>query len=261
MSVIYDKIAAGYDASRRADPRIIQNLRVLLDVQKDKVYLDVACGTGNYTSEISKFGGTWHAFDRSEQMLSEAKFKSGLVNWHQLDVDNIGFDKGFFDGAICTLAIHHFTDLPSAVSEISRVLKPDGKLVLFTSTPQQMRTYWLCHYFPEMMDKSCKQMPSLESVEAAMSQGGLSVLSTKLFFITSEHQDLILYSGKQRPEMYLSSEIRAGISSFCNLCSDTELKDGLNKLQRDIESDEIENVIKRYESRIGDYLFIVAANS
>lgn len=261
MSVIYDRIAAEYDRSRKADPRIIQNLRDLLDVHKDKVYLDIACGTGNYTSEISRFGGTWHAFDQSEQMLSEAKLKSGLVNWHQFDVDDIGFRKGFFDGAICTLAIHHFTDILSAVSEISRVLKSNAKLILFTSTPQQMRTYWLCHYFPEMMDRSSEQMPSLESVESAMSQAGLSVLTTKPFFITPEHQDYFLYSGKQRPEMYLSYEIRAGISSFRDLCSHTELKDGLTRLQGDIETDEIENVIRSYESKIGDYLFIVATKS
>jgi ubiquinone/menaquinone biosynthesis C-methylase UbiE len=259
MTAIYDQIGEGYDTTRKGDPGILSDLITLLDIQKEKTYLDIACGTGNYTAALSELGGKWHAFDQSEKMLCEARTKSENVNWHEFDVGKIDLKQSFFDWAICTLAIHHFPNLLSAFTEISRVLKPNAKWVLLTATPEQMRSYWLCHYFPVMMERSCEQMPSLEVAEEAMSASGLKIDSTKPFFITPELQDFFLYSGKQRPEMYLSPKVRGGISSFPNFCSESELGNGLSKLQRDIESGEIERVREDYRRELGDYLFIVAS--
>ncbi|MBL4576742.1 MAG: class I SAM-dependent methyltransferase [Opitutaceae bacterium] len=259
MSAIYDQIGNDYDTTRRVDSGILSELRSLLDIQKEKEYLDIACGTGNYTVALSGLGGKWYAFDQSERMVSEARTKSSLINWSQFDVGEIGFKSDTFDGAVCTLAIHHFPDLALAFSEVSRVLKPEAKFIVFTATPEQMRSYWLCHYFPVMMERSCEQMPSLEAVEEAMRSSGLMIESTKPFFITSQLQDFFLYSGKQRPEMYLSARVRAGISSFCSFCSEAELENGLSQLNADIQSGSILGVMDEYQSGIGDYLFISAA--
>ncbi len=67
MKAIYDKIGEGYDTTRKADPEILSSLRSLLKIEVGKSYLDVACGTGNYTVGISGFGGDWYAFDGSEK--------------------------------------------------------------------------------------------------------------------------------------------------------------------------------------------------
>jgi SAM-dependent methyltransferase len=40
------------------------------------------------------------------------------------------FDDGSFDIVTCRLAAHHFPDIPSALVEFRRVLKPGGRLVL-----------------------------------------------------------------------------------------------------------------------------------
>lgn len=77
-------------------------------------------------------------------------------------------------------------------------------------------------------------------------------------FITPQLQDFFLYSGKQRPEMYLSEDVRRGISSFRNFCSKAELSEGLELLTGDINSGHINNVIDNYENSHGDYLFVVA---
>ena len=238
MRAIYDEIGKDYDTTRKADPCILSTLNSLLNVEEGKRYLDVACGTGNYTSEISRIGGKWFAFDNSEKMLSEARPKSSQVDWRHFDVTDLGYEFDFFDGAICSLAIHHFPVLNEAFCEIARVLKSNGKLVIFTATPSQMRCYWLNHYFPEMMENSCMQMPTFQVISSALAQGGFSIESTEPFFISPELQDFFLYSGKQRPDMYLSSKVRNGISSFHNFCTQSELNSGLDKLHNDIESRE-----------------------
>ncbi len=258
MEAIYDSIGEGYDTTRKVDPEILSTLSKLLDIEIGKNYLDIACGTGNYTNRISRLGGNWFACDSSETMLSEARSKSSYIKWMKSDVSDLGYNSNFFDGAICSLAIHHFPDLTRPFCEISRVLKTRSNFVILTSTPAQMKGYWLNHYFPVMMEKSCGQMPSLEKVDSALIQAGFSIQTTVPFFITPELKDFFLYSGKQRPEMYLSPNVRNGISSFHNFCSQSELGQGLEKLRRDITSGNINSVMERYESKSGDYLFICA---
>ena len=261
MEAIYDKIGEGYDTTRKADPEILSSLSKLLNIEAGKRYLDVACGTGNYTTGISDFGGNWYACDGSEKMLSQASSKSSHINWKKYEVSDLGYKSDFFDGAICSLAIHHFPDLLRPFCEIARVLKAKCNFVIFTSTPEQMKAYWLNHYFPEMMEKSCEQMPSLKIVESALTEAGFVIEITEPFFITPGLKDFFLYCGKQRPEMYLSSEVRDGISSFHNFCSQSELDDGLEKLRKDISSGKIGEVINNYEISKGDYLFICATAS
>lgn len=258
MEAIYDRIGDNYDTTRKADPQILSQLQSLLNVMDGKKYLDVACGTGNYTSEISDFGGDWYAFDQSKNMLKEAEQKSSSVVWDQYNVDALGYTSNFFDGALCSLAIHHFPCLASAFAEVSRVLKPGSGFVIFTATPEQMQSYWLCHYFPVMMERSCEQMPSREVVQYSLENNGFILESSTPFFVTIELADLFLYSGKQRAEMYLSEKFRKGISSFSNYCSKEELQVGLEALKADINSGDVTEVMSKYESSRGDYLFLLA---
>ena len=189
MHRIYDEIGDKYDITRKADPLLLSVFNSLLNIEPHKRYLDVACGTGNYTSEISKYGGNWSAFDQSEVMLSAAVKKSQIVQWSRFDVEQTDFESNYFDGAMCSLAIHHFPNLSNAFREISRVIKPKGKLVLFTAMPEQMYSYWLNEYFPDMMRKSCEQMPALEAINSAVEPHGLIIGNTIPFFIGPELQD------------------------------------------------------------------------
>lgn len=261
MKAIYDEIGDDYDITRKADPAILKEFRKLLTVQESKTYLDVACGTGNYTTEMAKTNGNWYAFDNSRKMLIEAQSKTSIVRYEHFNVEHQGYCSNKFDGAICSLAIHHFPDLTSAFSEVARVLKPQAKFIIFTSTPEQMRSYWLCHYFPIMMERSCEQMYTFEEVESSLLKSGMSLNSKHSFFISPGLSDLFLYSGKQRPEMYLSEKVRKGISSFRNFCTQEELRTGIAKLHTDIESSTILKIVSKYQSAIGDYLFISATKS
>ena len=94
-----------------------------------------------------------------------------------------------FDGIIATLTIHHWTVLRQAFAELSRVLKDDGKIILFTSTPEQMKTYWLNHYFPKMLHSSIVQMPSLATIQEVISQKGLVITHIEKYLIQDDLKD------------------------------------------------------------------------
>jgi len=54
--VTYDLIGAGYDATRRADPSIAARLAFHLRCAPGECCLDLACGTGNYTTMLARSG-------------------------------------------------------------------------------------------------------------------------------------------------------------------------------------------------------------
>lgn len=72
MQPLYDSIGSTYCATRRADPEITETISGLLNNNDGSRFLDVACGTGNYTSALASFGGQWYGTDISEIMLKQA---------------------------------------------------------------------------------------------------------------------------------------------------------------------------------------------
>jgi SAM-dependent methyltransferase len=252
----YDKIGLNYNLTRRADPYLTSKFIEYLAPSPDNLYLDIGCGTGNYTTELQKAGYKFIGIDPSAEMLKKAKSKGSKVDWVIGTAENTGLQSLSIDGILGSLTIHHWPDLDNAFRELSRVLKPKGTIVLFTSTPVQMKGYWLNHYFPTMLENSINQMPSFDIVKSAMEGAGLSIINTEPYSIKPDLEDLFLYSGKHNPNLYFQPEVRAGISSFSSLANAQEVKEGLEQLKIDIDSGQINQVMKAYENDLGDYLFI-----
>lgn len=254
---LYDSIGVNYDSTRRADPYLTERLARHVNQRGDGRYLDIACGTGNYTVVLSAVGGRWHGLDLSPGMLRTARRKSRHVRLVRGDAAVLPFRDGCFDGAVCTMALHHLPELAPVFREAFRVLR-HGRLVIFTSTSDQMAGYWLNEYFPVAMARSTEQMPSMASVLAALADAGFTVDTVERYDVCPDLQDLFLYAGKHRPELYLSETVRRGISTFSSLIDQAELEEGCVRLQRDIESGAIKQVAEKYRNHGGDYAFIVA---
>jgi ubiquinone/menaquinone biosynthesis C-methylase UbiE len=257
MSVLYNQIGKGYDTTRQADPEITRRLRGHLQLKDDAQVLDVACGTGNYTVALEQTGLHMTGCDLSGQMLDQAREKLSSVVWDEADAAQLLYEDGQFDGAVCTMAIHHFKTLLPAFKETFRVLGR-GRFVIFTSAPEQMDRYWLKEYFPKAVDESASQMPMPKEVNRTLMQAGFRIVGHESFLVQPDLQDFFLYSGKFDPSMYLDPDVRAGMSTFSSLASEEEVAEGCRRLKEDIESGRIEEVRSRYRSSRGDYLFIVA---
>ena len=85
MTADYDKIGRMYDSTRRADPHIASRLHSLLRATPDGHYLDLACGSGNYTTALSAMHGGFCGIDRSRTMLRRACNKSRRIRWSRAD--------------------------------------------------------------------------------------------------------------------------------------------------------------------------------
>lgn len=258
MASVYDKIGITYDITRRADSQIVSRLIEHLSPVKNGSYLDVGCGSGNYTEAVFDQGFRVTGIDISEEMLRKARNKNHHIEWICGDAKCMPFPSKCFDGAMCTLATHHIKDIDTAFKEVYRVLNR-GHFVIFTAFFEQIMSYWLHHYFPQMMQKAQKRMVSSEVIMQALFSAGFKEIRIEKFFITNKLTDWFLHAGKYRPEIYLNPQVRAGISTFALEENQDEIESGCQKLQNDISSGEINKIIASYESSVGDYAFVVCS--
>lgn len=258
MNTKYDRIGEGYNQTRKADPYLVKKLIEHLNPRSYGLYLDIGCGTGNYTTALYAKGVRLIGIDPSAGMLSKARNANLNVDWRQGSCTATGLDDQSVDGIVATLTIHHWDDLKEGFRELHRVLKADGRLVIFTSTPEQMEGYWLNHYWPNLIRKAIEQMPSFHKVENALHAAGFRVAQIENYSVKPDLQDLFLYSGKANPELYFRKDVRNGISTFADLANHKEVEAGLAELRVDIDENRIEEILKSYENNDGDYLYIVA---
>lgn len=111
--------------------------------------LDVGCGSGLMTFEVAKRAKRAKmiiGLDSSCESIEVAKRgqKTGSFNHVDFcdgDVTNLPFEDGTFDEVLCFAVLEHVEDDYKAVSEISRVLKKEGLLII-TSPTLEFRRYF-----------------------------------------------------------------------------------------------------------------------
>ena len=122
-----------------------------LELEPNSKFLDLGCGEGRhcfgaYMSEnIDVFG-----FDMSLSDVSTAKKNfdqfnenksSKSCNFGVADAKKLPFKDNTFDFIVCSEVLEHIIDYQSALSEINRILKPQGKLAV--SVPKFFPE-WVC---------------------------------------------------------------------------------------------------------------------
>jgi len=97
--------------------------------------LDVATGTGHTAFALAPYVSSVVGIDLTPQMLAEAQAlqaRLGVTNvsFEVADVHRLPFGHADFDLVTCRRAGHHFSNIRLALSEMCRVLKPGGRLVI-----------------------------------------------------------------------------------------------------------------------------------
>lgn len=107
-------------------------LRLLGDVSGKKI-LDLGCGEGGYSRELTHRNAQVVAVDCAEYSIEYAKNKSlkeGLEIQYYIRNSNDLYDieDNYFDIVLCSMMLMDCEDLNGTIKEIARVLKPSGKL-------------------------------------------------------------------------------------------------------------------------------------
>ena len=99
-------------------------------------FLELGCGRGEFLSGFIKQGLNGYGVDQSDlakRLCPEAEIKIANLE------DGIPFDDNFFDVVYSKSVVEHFYYPEKIISEILRVLKPNGKAI--TLTPDWSHVY------------------------------------------------------------------------------------------------------------------------
>lgn len=138
---VYDSMAATFeqhaaDSAYNAHYDRPALLDLLGDVRGLHI-LDAGCGPGFYSELLVQRGAQVIAIDASEPMVGLARARLGdrsVILQHMLG-ETMPFADDSFDAIVCALTIHHVDDRQAALTELCRVLRPGGALVLSTQHP------------------------------------------------------------------------------------------------------------------------------
>lgn len=238
--IIYNSIGTSYNTNRAADSRITNIILDLLNLPLGSTIADVGAGTGNYSNAFANLGYNVHAIEPSDKMRNQANSNSN-VTWISGTAESIPLRNNSVNGIIVILAIHHFSSLKRAASEMYRIC-PDGPIVVFTFDPRQGETPWFKEYFPKIYQQDFITFPPISEVSDIITKGNLRSKIIERFPLPYDLSDKNMYSAWREPERYLDARFRQNTSGFA-LAPEIEVQKGVKRLENDLRAGEWD---KRY---------------
>jgi demethylmenaquinone methyltransferase/2-methoxy-6-polyprenyl-1,4-benzoquinol methylase len=134
---MFSSIANRYDLGNTVLSMGIHHLwrKTLLDLvalEKGEYALDLCTGTGDLLPGLEKQFPKVTGADFCQPMLELAKVKNPSEKRHlvQADALNLPFADNTFDLVTVSFGVRNFADLQKGLSEIYRVLKPKGRIIV-----------------------------------------------------------------------------------------------------------------------------------
>lgn len=157
-------------------------IKILKSVQPKKI-LDIATGTGDFALEsLTLNPSEVVGLDISEGMLEQGRIKmkdkqvDHIIRMELGDSENIHFEDNYFDGLTVGFGVRNFENLEKGLSEMLRVVKPGGKIVILEfSKPKKfpVKQYYAFHskyvipFFGKFISKDASAYTYLpESIQA-----------------------------------------------------------------------------------------------
>jgi demethylmenaquinone methyltransferase/2-methoxy-6-polyprenyl-1,4-benzoquinol methylase len=114
-----------------------------LDASPGSEVLDLCCGTGDQSVALKKRGARVASADFCVPMLAIARRKFSRLGSPRpgalaADALALPFPSGRFDGATVSFGLRNVADLDAALSQLARVLRPGGRLVVLELTVPEL---------------------------------------------------------------------------------------------------------------------------
>ena len=134
---LFAPLATTYDRYARLlsfgqDPRWRSFLVSRIEADPDDSLLDVACGTGAVSLELTRrYGCRVTGVDQSPEMLESARHRvGGQVELVEARAENLPFEDASFDGLTFTYLLRYVDDPAATMRELVRVVRPGARVAM-----------------------------------------------------------------------------------------------------------------------------------
>ena len=164
VRTMFDRIAPVYDVMNRVmtaglDQRW-RRMTVRRVVKRGDHVLDACCGTGDFAIIARKAGASVVGLDFSAGMLERARRKDKVIEWVQGDLLALPFEDATFEAATVGFGVRNVADLPLALAELHRVLKPAGRVgILEITRPKGAMRVFYSLWFDRIVPLLGKLLP------------------------------------------------------------------------------------------------------
>jgi arsenite methyltransferase len=110
-----------------------RSVRGWLELRPGERVLDVGVGPGFLAAEMAgEVGadGMVAGIDVSDSMLALARGRAAAVDLRAGSVDSIPYPDASFDVAVSTQVLEYVADIPAALAELHRVVRPGGRILI-----------------------------------------------------------------------------------------------------------------------------------
>ncbi len=116
----------------------------VLNPAPEATFLDAGCGPGAHSVRLARRGFKVHAIDFSQSALGmarefvESKGMEDRITLQRSSLLELSFPSASFDYVLCWGVLMHVPEVERAVSELARVVRPGGKLVISESNKSSL---------------------------------------------------------------------------------------------------------------------------
>lgn len=186
MPGLFAEIADHYDALRPLHPTDRQRVAALGSaswLRPDDLVVEVGCGTGRMTRPLAEMSVQQVVgVDPEERMLAVAREKdvAGRVRWLLGTAYRLPLANDVAGVVLMSMVVHLLRQRGRAFREARRVLRPGGRLLIWTFTPRHVREFYLNAWFPSVARIDGDRFPSMETLEAGLRRAGFGSVSMAL---------------------------------------------------------------------------------
>ena len=183
----FSDVAEVYGAVRTTDPEPVLYIRDALAGRASVRAADIGCGDGRYDRLLFDHIPDLHlvCVDSSAPMLERLAGRLAEAHIHDFvtrlsGVDDLALEDDSLDAILTFNAVHHF-NVPAFLTTARRALGDDGRLFIYTRTPEQNAGTLWGRFFPRFTERESR-LHTIESMEAwVVETAGLEMVEARVF--------------------------------------------------------------------------------
>ena len=182
----FAEIAPSYDALRplsSGDRARLQQMMDEVPLERDDLVVEVGCGTGRLTLPLAAMtAARVIGVDSELRMLDVARAKdpAGRVEWARGSAYRLPVADGIAALVVMVMLVHLLRQRGRAFGEARRVLRPSGRLSIWTFTPRHVEEFYLNPYFPSIATIDRARFPAVEVLTAELGRAGFAAIGVEL---------------------------------------------------------------------------------